>query len=84
MATSDRKKAIEALGLNYDAVQKRVNELLSASSPKQTKVYYPVVSGDTLSGIAARHGLTLSALLKLNPRIKNPNLIYPGQKIRVK
>jgi lysozyme len=33
----NRKKAIEALGLNYDAVQKRVNELLSASSPKADK-----------------------------------------------
>lgn len=81
---SDRKKAIEALGLNYDAVQKRVNELLSASASKQTKVYYSVVSGDTLSGIAAKHSLTLAALLKLNPGIKNPNIIYPGQKIRVK
>lgn len=79
-----RRKAIEALGLSYDAVQKRVNELVSSSAPKQTKVYYSVVSGDTLSGIAAKHGLTLAALLKLNPSIKNPNIIYPGQKIRVK
>ena len=79
-----RRNAIEALGLSYDAVQKRVNELVHSSTPKQAKVYYSVVSGDTLSGIAAKHGLTLAALLKLNPSIKNPNIIYPGQKIRVK
>lgn len=79
-----RRNAIEALGLSYDAVQKRVNELVHSSTPKQAKVYYSVVSGDTLSGIAAKHKLTLAALLKLNPSIKNPNIIYPGQKIRVK
>lgn len=79
-----RRTAIEALGLDYQTVQKRVNEILSSSAPKQTKVYYSVLSGDTLSGIAATHGLTLAALLKLNPCIKNPNIIYPCQKIRVK
>jgi lysozyme len=79
-----RRKAIEALGLSYDAVQKRVNELVHSSTPNQSKVYYSVVSGDTLSGIAAKHNLTLATLLNLNPSIKNPNVIYPGQKIRVK
>jgi LysM repeat protein len=34
--------------------------------------------------IAAKFGLTLYALERLNPQITNPNLIYPGQKIRVK
>ena len=36
----------------------------------------------TLSGIAAHYGTTISKLLKLNPTIKNPDLIYTGQKIR--
>lgn len=44
---------------------------------------YEVRSGDSLSAIAARHGVTLSALIAANPQIKNPNLIYPGQKIRL-
>jgi len=30
------------------------------------------------------HGLTIAELAKLNPQIKNINLIYPGQKILVK
>ena len=37
----------------------------------------------TLSGIASKAGISLSSLLKLNPGIKNPDLIYPGQKVRV-
>ena len=34
--------------------------------------------GDTLSGIAARYHTTVAALLKANPQIKNPNVIYAG------
>ncbi len=45
--------------------------------------YCTVVSGDTLWGIAARNNVTLSALLALNPQIKNPNLIHPGEKVRL-
>ena len=42
---------------------------------------YTVVRGDTLSGIAAKNGLTLAQVIALNPQIENPNLIYPGQTI---
>lgn len=45
--------------------------------------YYTVKKGDTLSHIAARYKTTVNHLVKLN-NIKNPNLIYPGQRIRVK
>jgi LysM repeat protein len=37
----------------------------------------------TLSGIAQHYNTTVAELLKLNPSITNPNLIYPGQKITV-
>ena len=43
---------------------------------------YTVKSGDTLSEIAARYNTTVKKLVNLN-NIKNPNLIYPGQKIKV-
>lgn len=43
---------------------------------------YTVVSGDTLSGIAARSGTTAAALAALNA-ISNPNRIYPGQVLRL-
>lgn len=45
--------------------------------------YYTVKSGDTLSGIAEKYGTTYQNLAKMNG-IKNPNVIYLGQKIRVK
>lgn len=51
-----------------------------AGSPHVNAVYR-VVKGDTLSGIAAAHGLTLATLITLNPQIKDPNLITPGQTI---
>lgn len=44
---------------------------------------YTVKSGDTLSGIAAKYGISLAEIEKLNPSIKNPNLIYPGDKVKV-
>lgn len=38
----------------------------------------------TLSGIAKHYHTTVSALLKLNPKIKNPNVIGSHQQIRIK
>ena len=46
-------------------------------------VTYRVQKGDTLSGIAKKYGTTVSALMELNPSIKNANLIYVGQVIVV-
>ena len=43
---------------------------------------YTVVRGDTLSGIAQRYGTTVSYLAKLN-NIKNVNLIYVGQVLKI-
>ena len=34
-------------------------------------------------GIARRCGVTLSSLIAANPQIKNPNLIYPGNEVRL-
>lgn len=49
--------------------------------PKAT--YYTVVKGDTLAEIAKHYNTTVRALVQLN-HIKNPDLIYPGEKIRVR
>jgi hypothetical protein len=37
----------------------------------------------TLSGIASKNGITLQRIEQLNPDIKDPNLIYPNQKVRI-
>ena len=42
---------------------------------------YTVQPGDTLSGIAARSGASLSAIEAANPKIHNPNLIYVNQQL---
>ena len=42
-----------------------------------------VQHGDTLSAIATRSGVSLSSLIAANPQIKNPNLIYPGNEVRL-
>ena len=46
--------------------------------------YYTAVWGDCLWNIAIAHGLTLNELLALNPQIKNPNLLYVGDRVRVR
>lgn len=43
---------------------------------------YTVVKGDTLSAIARKYGTTYQKLAAYNG-ISNPNLIYPGQKIKI-
>ena len=46
--------------------------------------WYTVVKGDTLWELSKRYGVALSRIIALNPQISNPNLIYPGQKVRIK
>ncbi|MDP9807113.1 LysM repeat protein [Trueperella bonasi] len=43
---------------------------------------YQVKAGDTLSSIAIRTGTTVDALAREN-NLRNPNLIFPGQKLRI-
>ena len=52
------------------------------SEPGLDESFYIVQKGDTLSGIAAKFGTTYQVLAALNG-IANPNLIYPGTKLRV-
>lgn len=56
----------------------------SAAGQGSGAVYHTVARGDTLWGIARRYGTALSQVIAWNPQIKNPNLIYPGQRVRVK
>lgn len=62
-------------------------ESVTAARPQTQSVgdssRYPVQRGDTLSGIAAMHGVSLAALRAANPQIANPNLIFPGQTVSI-
>ena len=73
-----RKKA---LGELYAIVQKRVNEILKGSTVET--ITYRVVKGDNLTKIAKKYGVTVNYLKNLN-NIKNANLIYVGQIIKIK
>lgn len=53
----------------------------SAPTPPSTKTY-TVQGGDTLSGIAAKFGTSWQHLAQIN-NISNPNLIYPGQVLKI-
>jgi uncharacterized YkwD family protein/spore coat assembly protein SafA len=44
---------------------------------------YTVKSGDSIWKIAAKYQTGISELLAQNPQIKNPNMIYPGQKLTI-
>lgn len=54
-----------------------------AAAPAATRsAYYVIKSGDTLSGIAAKHGVRLADILSAN-RLKVTSVIYPGQKLAI-
>ena len=69
-----------ALGSLYTVVQAKVNEILKGNN---TSIYYTVVKGDNLTKIAKKYGVTVKYLKDLN-NIPNANLIYVGQKIKIK
>jgi hypothetical protein len=52
------------------------------SAGSDTGTTYTVQAGDTLSGIAQKFGTTYQKISKENG-ISNPNLIYPGQVLKV-
>ncbi|WP_256128059.1 LysM peptidoglycan-binding domain-containing protein [Arthrobacter sp. SDTb3-6] len=53
-----------------------------AARPASSAASYVVKSGDTLSGIAARHGVSLASVMSANG-MNNATVIYPGQTIKL-
>ena len=50
--------------------------------PASGQTYY-ALPGDTLRKIAAKFNTTVDAILRVNPQILNPNIIYVGQAIAI-
>lgn len=70
---------------NWNYVAGWLRPIRATSSPKPAaKKYYIVRSGDTVTRISNNYGIGISKFKSLNPSIKNINLIYVGQKVRVK
>lgn len=61
-----------------------VGQVLRVSGSANTgSVYYTVRSGDNLSAIASRYGISYQSIASLNG-LANPNLIYAGQTLKIK
>lgn len=76
----DRVNRLKQAGYNPATIQAKVNAKLGASKPAART--YTVRAGDNLSAIAAKYGTTYQALAAKNG-IANPNLIYPGQILKI-
>lgn len=78
----------QKLGSRYSAVQALVNKGIGqtpTTTPTESNKYYVVQKGDTLWAIAKKYygnGNQYPKIVKAN-NIKNPDLIYPGQKLLI-
>ncbi len=87
---ADSAEAVEKAVLlagNVKGVTDVKIDKLDAPEPAPEVQYYTIVSGDTLSGIAKKfyqNAMDYPKLFDANREvIQDPNLIYPGQKIRI-
>jgi LysM repeat protein len=62
---------------------KRTSSAKKAAAKPGLASSYTVQAGDTSGGIAGRFGVTVDGIRRLNPAITNPDLIHPGQVIRM-
>ena len=70
-------------GVSFDINIMRVHTVENPDEDNFT--IYTIRSGDTLSEIASKYGMSLSELLDWNPEyITKPNVIYEGQIVKVK
>ena len=56
---------------------------VESASEQKRPVYHTVAAGESLWAIGRRYGVSVERMLILNPELKNPNLIHPGEKVRV-
>lgn len=81
LKTADKKEAVAAVKVNKAQPEEDVENATIKDVP--AKVYI-VKAGDTLSQIAKRElgdSRKYKDILKLNPKLKNANAIYPKQKL---
>jgi murein DD-endopeptidase MepM/ murein hydrolase activator NlpD len=60
------------------------NEKGIYSQTTETPKMYTVQKGDTLSKISKMYNLSIDKIMQINPQIKNKDVIFAGQKIKVK
>lgn len=79
---SKSEVAIREIPVNGRYIRGFVAPDYSAMAKSKTTITYTVKRGDTLSQIAAKYGTTVKAIAAENG-IKNVNLIYVGQKLKI-
>jgi len=80
VSTPDAAKLLAAVSKAATGAKKAEGETKKAVPPQAGGKTYEVRSGDTLLGIAKKHGTTVDELARLN-NIKDKNSISPGQKL---
>ncbi|MDH3650268.1 MAG: peptidoglycan-binding protein LysM [Saprospiraceae bacterium] len=82
---ADKEKIVLALG-NVAGIA-TVDDRISVVTPAPQAQFYEVKSGDSLSKIAKAHygdPMKYPVIFEANkPMLKDPNLIYPGQVLRI-
>ena len=80
-----KELVVLTVGNNADIAS--VDDRMSVVTPEPEAVFYEVKSGDSLSKIAKVHygdANKYNAIFEANkPMLKDPNLIYPGQMLRI-
>jgi len=75
--------SVSAATANSGEAGAGVKPLADIVDPRQPFVLYETQAGDTVSGVAAKFGITMGTLLDNNPTIDNRNLIQLGQSLVV-
>lgn len=76
-----RSGALRSLIPNEETPVKTMAEIVANISPPVNG--RKINQGDTLSSIAAEYGVSVRELMRLNPDIKNPNMIKAGKELHV-
>jgi nucleoid-associated protein YgaU len=80
-----KEKVILALG-NVEGIA-TVDDRMTVETPEPESQFYEVKSGDSLSKIAKQYygdAMKYPVIFEANkPMLKDPNLIYPGQVLRI-
>lgn len=79
---ADRVARLKAAGYSSSEIA-AIQAEVDRTAPQHAAPTYTIKPGDNLSSIAAQHGTTWQNLARING-ISNPNLVYPGQVIKLK
>ena len=86
-SSQDAYEKVILMAGNVKGVTEVVADNLSAPEPEVRVEYYVIESGDTLSNIAKQlygNAMDYPKIFEANREvIKDPDLIYPGQKVRI-